>query len=53
LTVEFISNGGHAAWEFLQVHFEKAFLVSSIRPAVIQHNIIVSDIPQTRVDELF
>jgi hypothetical protein len=49
--VQLIGNIGHPIREFIQVLFEEAFFVSSSRPTVVQHNIIITDISQAGVNK--
>ena len=49
----FICDRCHAARKLLLIHYEMPIIASSVRPAVIKNYIIVSDVSQARVDELF
>jgi len=49
--MDLVCNCLHATWKLFEVHFQKVMFVTSIGPAIVQYNIVITNISKTRVHE--
>ncbi len=47
--MDLISNMSHIVWEFLKVSFKHVVLVAAVGPAVVENDVVISQVTETSV----